>query len=73
MPKLLNACLMQAIVLAFAVCPLWVYLCIVRPSYAKGEIAIFVPTFDLSYLRTNLLNYGTIIYPIMVIRAPLLQ
>ena len=41
--------------------------------FSLGEIAILVPTFDLSYLGTNLRNYGTIIYPIMVIRAPLLQ
>ena len=42
-------------------------------KFLKGEIAIFVPTFDLSYLGTNLRNYDTIIYPIMVIQAPLLQ
>ena len=43
------------------------------PHYFLGEIAILVPTFNLSYLSTNLHNYGTFIYPIMVIRAPLLQ
>ena len=38
-----------------------------------GEIAILVQTFELSYLGTNLSNYGTFIYPIMVVQALLLQ
>ena len=36
-------------------------------TYNVGEIAILVPSFDLSYLGTNIHNYGTLIYPIMVI------